>query len=135
MHARHQGHPLPIQRVPFEHLQIEVVGRAGVVGDLLPVSGRYTARQKECLEHLTTAMRLTREQLMPGRVGKGALIETVAGRCKEVESGARNVDHILTGTLLPDLAREVLSRMAEGQPISAVHVGVDGSGQFTYQLT
>jgi len=48
----------------------KVNGYAGVVGDLLPVSGRYTARQKECLEHLTTAMRLTREQLMPGRVGK-----------------------------------------------------------------
>jgi type VI secretion system protein VasG len=62
------------------------------------------------------------------------LIDTVAGRCKEVESGARNVDHILTGSLLPDLAREVLSRMAEGKAISRVHVGVDGAGQFAYQI-
>ena len=37
-----------------------------------------------------------------------AVVEAVIRRCKEVESGARNVDHILTGTLLPDLSREVL---------------------------
>ncbi len=48
----------------------KVNGYAGVVGDVLPVSGRYTARQKECVEHLKAAMKLTREQLVPGRVGK-----------------------------------------------------------------
>src|SRR5205823_9992518 len=32
-----------------------------------------------------------------------ALVNTIAGRCKEVETGARNVDHILTGTLLPQI--------------------------------
>jgi type VI secretion system protein VasG len=64
-----------------------------------------------------------------------ALIETVAGRCKEVESGARNVDHILTGTLLPDLAREVLTRMAEGRAIERVHVRIGDGGQFVYDLT
>ena len=31
------------------------------------------------------------------------LIDTVAARCTEVESGARNVDNILTNTLLPDI--------------------------------
>jgi type VI secretion system protein VasG len=64
-----------------------------------------------------------------------ALVSTVAGRCKEVESGARNVDHILTGTLLPEMAQEFLARMADGKPVERVHVGVDGSGRFTYQLT
>lgn len=48
----------------------KVNGYAGVVGDVLPVSGRCTARQKECVEHLKAAMKLTREQLVPGRVGK-----------------------------------------------------------------
>ncbi len=64
-----------------------------------------------------------------------ALVTTIAGRCKEVETGARNVDHILTGTMLPGMAGEFLARMAEGQPISKVHVTVDGSGQFVYQLS
>src|SRR5262249_36589300 len=31
-----------------------------------------------------------------------ALVAAIAGRCKEVESGARNVDHIISGTLLPE---------------------------------
>src|SRR5262249_3968500 len=49
------------------------------------------------------------------------LVNAIAGRCKEVESGARNVDHILTGTLLPEISREFLTRMAEGKPVGRVH--------------
>ncbi len=64
-----------------------------------------------------------------------ALVDTIAGRCKEVESGARNVDHILTGTLLPELSREFLSRMAEGRPMISAHVGVDVGGRFQYHVT
>jgi type VI secretion system protein VasG len=64
-----------------------------------------------------------------------AVTGTIAGRCKEVESGARNVDHILTGTLLPEVSREVLARMAEGRPVQRVHVGVDGEGKFVYQIS
>ena len=63
-----------------------------------------------------------------------AVVDTIVGRCKEVESGARNVDHILTGTLLPTISREVLSRIAEGRPVRRVHVGVDGNAQFTYAI-
>jgi Xaa-Pro aminopeptidase len=48
----------------------KIKGYAGVVGDALPVSGTYTKRQKECLTHLREALRLTREQLVPGRTGK-----------------------------------------------------------------
>ena len=64
-----------------------------------------------------------------------ALVNTVAGRCKEVESGARNVDAIITGTLLPEVAREFLGFMAEGRPVTKVHVGVDGEGKFKYQIS
>ncbi len=42
------------------------------------------------------------------------LVDAVLARCTEVDSGARNVDHILTGTLLPEIAEQVLGRMAEG---------------------
>ena len=63
-----------------------------------------------------------------------AVISTIAGRCKEVESGARNVDHILTGSMLPAISQEVLNRMADGRPISRVQVGVDNAGQFTYSV-
>ncbi len=63
------------------------------------------------------------------------LMDTIAGRCKEVETGARNVDHIISGTLLPEMAREFLARMAEGNPVSRAHVSVDGEGKFVYQIS
>jgi type VI secretion system protein VasG len=45
-----------------------------------------------------------------------------------VDSGARNADHILTNTLLPDMSREILSRMAAGEHLAQVAVKVDGEG-------
>jgi type VI secretion system protein VasG len=61
------------------------------------------------------------------------LIESVASRCTEVESGARNVDHILTNTLLPEMSKELLSRMATGEQIKEVKVGLDGEG-FVFEV-
>ncbi len=48
----------------------KINGYAGVMGDALPVSGKYSARQKECMKHLREAFRLTREQLQVGKTGK-----------------------------------------------------------------
>ena len=31
-----------------------------------------------------------------------AVVDTVSARCKDVDSGARNADHIITGTVLDD---------------------------------
>jgi type VI secretion system protein VasG len=61
------------------------------------------------------------------------LVSTVASRCTEVESGARNVDNILTNTLLPDISRQLLGRMSEGEKISALQVSVGPDGAFVYQ--
>src|SRR5690606_795316 len=63
-----------------------------------------------------------------------AVIDTVAKRCTDVDSGARNVYNILTGTLLPEMSGEVLSRMASGDGIKKVHVGVGEGEQFTYDF-
>jgi type VI secretion system protein VasG len=62
------------------------------------------------------------------------LIDSIARRCTEVESGARNVDHILTNTLLPDLSKELLSRMVRGDQIKEVNVSVGGEG-FLYNIS
>ena len=62
------------------------------------------------------------------------LVAHVASRCKEVESGARNVDHILTRTLLPELAAELLERMALGKSIATVHVSLNPDGRFHYEV-
>jgi len=63
------------------------------------------------------------------------VIETVAKRCTDVDSGARNVYNILTGTMLPDMSGEVLSRMAAGEPISKVHVSTGENERFVYNIT
>ena len=48
----------------------KVSGYAGVIGDTLPVNGKLTAPQKECIRHLREAFVRTREHLVPGRIGK-----------------------------------------------------------------
>lgn len=48
----------------------KVNGYAGVMGDVLPVNGKLSDRQKDCIKYLKDAFRLTKEQLVPGRVGK-----------------------------------------------------------------
>ncbi len=63
-----------------------------------------------------------------------SLVEAVLARCTEVDSGARNVDNILNGTLLPQIAEAVLARMAEGAAIERIEVGADGNGDFTYAI-
>jgi type VI secretion system protein VasG len=62
------------------------------------------------------------------------VIKEIANRCKEVESGARNVDHILTRTLLPEMSGEFLSRMAAGATVSEVRVSVGDGGKFQYAI-
>jgi type VI secretion system protein VasG len=62
------------------------------------------------------------------------VVDTIAGRCKEVESGARNVDQIITGTLLPSIAQEMLKRMAEGKTVERAKVDVNGEGGFTFSF-
>ena len=64
-----------------------------------------------------------------------AVVESILGRCQEVESGARNVDHILSRTLLPELSAEFLARMAEGDVITAVKIDVGDDDRFAYELS
>jgi len=63
-----------------------------------------------------------------------AVIAEIVARCKEVESGARNVDHILTRTVLPEMSGEFLARMAEGRTMSRVRVTVGDGGNFHYEF-
>ena len=62
-----------------------------------------------------------------------ALIDHIAKRCTEVDSGARNADHILTNTLLPEMSREILSRMATGEQFKEVKVTLSGEG-FVFEV-
>jgi type VI secretion system protein VasG len=63
------------------------------------------------------------------------LINEIAKRCTEVESGARNVDNILTNTLLPEVSRQLLEQLAEGTKVATIRVGLDAEGSFVYDFT
>ena len=61
-----------------------------------------------------------------------ALVDEIASRCTEVESGARNIDNILTNTLLPDLSTILLQAMVEGTKPSEVNIDLADDGSFLY---
>ncbi|MHC5081471.1 MAG: type VI secretion system ATPase TssH [Planctomycetota bacterium] len=62
------------------------------------------------------------------------VVDAIADRCTEVETGARNVDHILRGTLLPRISSELLHKMSEGGMPETLNIGLaeDGDFQFTF---
>ncbi|WIX34192.1 type VI secretion system ATPase TssH [Salinicola sp. JS01] len=64
-----------------------------------------------------------------------AIVDAVAARCTDSDSGARNIDNILSGSLMPTIAAQVLDRMAAGEPIERLAVSLDDQGEFAYALS
>jgi type VI secretion system protein VasG len=62
-------------------------------------------------------------------------IESLVERCTEAETGARNVDHVLRGTLLPQLSRALLERFTSGEKPTRLRVGIDAQGGFALDLS
>ena len=83
---------------------------------------------------LSRIMRRIKENHRAAMSYDEALVTAIADRCTEVESGARNVDHILTRTLLPELSTEFLARMAAGESVNKVHITVEPAGNFRYEV-
>jgi type VI secretion system protein VasG len=63
-----------------------------------------------------------------------ALAQLITARCKEVDSGARNVDHILTQSVLPELARQVLERISISEPFGGVHLALTPAGGVEFRF-
>jgi type VI secretion system protein VasG len=62
------------------------------------------------------------------------VVSAIARRCTEADTGARNVDHILSGTLLPELSTEFLGRIAKGEKIRSAEISLNATGGFQYLL-
>jgi type VI secretion system protein VasG len=62
------------------------------------------------------------------------VVDSIAARCREVESGARNIETILNRTLLPELSALILERLAEGGEVERIAVGLSEAGGFRYAL-
>ena len=52
------------------------------------------------------------------------VLELLLSRCTEVDSGARNIDHILNASILPALATEILMAMSEEKLPKLIHIDV-----------
>ena len=62
------------------------------------------------------------------------VVDAIVERCTEVETGARNVDHILSGTLLPRISSEILQQMSVGVLPRRIVAGLDASDGFTFEF-
>ncbi len=63
------------------------------------------------------------------------VVDQIALRCTEVETGARNIDHIMQGTLLPRISTEILLKMTEGTLPEKLGIAISEDGEFKLQFS
>ncbi|HEY4264838.1 MAG TPA: type VI secretion system ATPase TssH [Micropepsaceae bacterium] len=61
-------------------------------------------------------------------------IEAIAARCTEAESGARNIENVISRGLLPEISARFLEKMANGESFRQVHLSMDTGGGFKYTI-
>jgi type VI secretion system protein VasG len=62
------------------------------------------------------------------------VVDAIALRCTEAESGARNIENVLTHGILPEVSTRFLERLVSGDPVHDVRVSLDNNGAFSYSL-
>jgi len=60
-----------------------------------------------------------------------AVVDRIVSRCRDSETGARDIDAILKRAVLPRLSREILTRMTEAGMPDSVRLDSDEDGNFT----
>jgi type VI secretion system protein VasG len=100
--------------IPYYPLSDEMLGRI-VKLQIERIKKRVEARHKVPFEYGDDVIRL------------------VVSRCTESESGGRMIDAILTNTMLPSIARELLNRMVSGVEVKRIAVSVaDGNLAYAF---
>ncbi len=61
-----------------------------------------------------------------------SLIEHLVARCTEGDTGARALDHAMRGSLMPNLARALLERMADDEMPPTLSIGLDDEGGWNF---
>jgi type VI secretion system protein VasG len=65
----------------------------------------------------------------------GALVAALVDRCREVDTGARNIDHILSASVLPKLAQTLLEKMSgQEAPSAVILLDVDSDREFVMRF-
>lgn len=104
-----------MQIVPFYPLMPEVLGE--IVRLKLNKVGRRLRESQKMAFHYTDAV-----------------VEAITARCTDVDTGARNIDHIVNRTLLPEIATEIIGRMGEEHAPESLNVGIGPEGDFVYRF-
>lgn len=115
-----------------EHFKPALVARMTVVPfltlgtEILKSIGRMKMRKIE--------KRLFEAHRMALKVD-GAVYDEIANRCNQVDIGARQVDHILDQTVLPELSRRILERMGDEQMPTVCAMSKNEQGEFVYAFS
>jgi type VI secretion system protein VasG len=120
-----------IRPVLSAHFKPALLARMQIV-PFLPI-GQHVMRDIVQLKLGRIAERLTARHRMD-LTYDDAVIEQIARRCTEVETGARNVDHIVNGTLLPEISSQLLDVLDGERAPERLTVGVSTEGRFTYSF-
>jgi type VI secretion system protein VasG len=63
------------------------------------------------------------------------VIEAIAARCTEAESGARNIENVISRGLLPEISARFLAKMANAESFRQVELSMDTGGSFKYTIS
>lgn len=58
------------------------------------------------------------------------VVDHIAARCTDIESGARNIDHIVNKTLLPKISTEILNDIGNETKYTQLNLSVGDTGEF-----
>jgi type VI secretion system protein VasG len=115
--------------------ELNKIFKAAFLGRLV-IAPYYPIRDEAMKQIIRLKLGKVQQRLMESHKAEltydDAVVDEIGRRCTEVETGARNVDNILTNTLLPEMSRQLLTRMAERQKIDRIHVNIGGDGSFVY---
>jgi len=112
--------------------ELQRIFRPALLGRLVVVP-YYPLREREVMRIVELKLRSIQERVRGNHAAEltyePRLVESLAGRC-DPGSGAREIDRLLTQTLLPELSTRILERMATGATFSKIHISVDAMGRF-----
>ncbi len=114
-----------IRPVLSQHFQPALLARMHIVP--------YGSLQPEALKTITTLkLDILAKRLYTNNkirlVYDDKLSQAIASRCLEVETGARNIDYIISANILPQLSKCILEHMADGQMPREVHLEFNEEG-------
>ncbi|MET0270039.1 MAG: AAA family ATPase, partial [Sphingomonas sp.] len=109
----------------LEHFRPAFLGRTTIV-PYLPLTASVL---REIVElGLGKLARRVRESFAATLAWDDAVIDAIAARCTEAQSGARNVEAVIQGTIAPDLAARILSARQDGLSCERIIITVNTSG-------